>query len=81
MPAPNMKLKKLGEAPGTQLEHHVCTGFGVSGKSYFSALEKLIYGIGQGSCSSPILLALLNQQIITALGGLLHQSHFNRWIK
>jgi hypothetical protein len=51
-----------------QLEHHVCTGFGVSDKSYLSTLEKLVYGIGQGTCSSPILWALLNQLIITALG-------------
>jgi hypothetical protein len=31
-------------------------------------LEKLLYGIGQGSCASPILWALLNQLFLTALG-------------
>jgi hypothetical protein len=46
----------------------VCTGFGVSDKLYTGTLEKLLYGIGQGSCSSPILWALLNQLLITALG-------------
>jgi hypothetical protein len=40
----------------------------VSDKSYSSTLEKLLYGIGQGSCSSPILWALLNQLLLTALG-------------
>jgi hypothetical protein len=31
-------------------------------------LDKLLYGIGQGSCASPILWALLNQLILTTLG-------------
>jgi hypothetical protein len=31
-------------------------------------MDKLLYGIGQGSCSSPIVWALLNQLILTALG-------------
>jgi hypothetical protein len=56
-------LGKLWE----QLEHHISTGFGVSDISYISTLEKLLYSIGQGSCSSPIMWALLNQLILTAL--------------
>jgi hypothetical protein len=40
----------------------------VSDKTYSSTLEKLLYGIGQGGCASPILWALLNQLIFTALG-------------
>jgi hypothetical protein len=51
-----------------QLEHHVATGFGVSDTSYKSTMDKLLYGIDQGSCSSPILWALLNQLLLTALG-------------
>jgi hypothetical protein len=51
-----------------QLEHHVATGFGVSDASYTSTTDKLLYGIGQGSCSSPIVWALLNQLLLTALG-------------
>jgi hypothetical protein len=34
---------------------------------YSGTAEKLLYEIGQGSCSSPILRALLNQLILTAL--------------
>jgi hypothetical protein len=30
-------------------------------------VEKLLYSIGQGICSSPIMWALLNQLILTAL--------------
>jgi hypothetical protein len=56
-------LGKLWE----QLEHHSSTGFGVSDISYSSTVEKILYGIGQGSCSSPIMWALLNQLILTAL--------------
>jgi hypothetical protein len=51
-----------------QLEHHVATGFGVSDASYKSTMDKLLYGINQGSCSSPIVWALLNQLLLTALG-------------
>jgi hypothetical protein len=51
-----------------QLEHHVETGFGVSDASYKSTTNTLLYGIGQGSCSSPIVWALLNQILLTALG-------------
>jgi hypothetical protein len=50
-----------------QLEHHSSTGFGVSDISYSSTVEKLLCGIGQGTCSSPIMWALLNQIILTAL--------------
>jgi hypothetical protein len=52
----------------SQLEHHAATAYGVSDKTYSSMLEKLIYGIGQGSCASLILWALLNQLLLTALG-------------
>jgi hypothetical protein len=51
-----------------QMEHHVCTGFGVSDKTYGSTTEKLMYGIGQGSCASPILWALINHLLLAALG-------------
>jgi hypothetical protein len=51
-----------------QLEHHVATGFGVSDASYKSTMDKLLYGIGQGICSSPIVWALLSQLLLTALG-------------
>jgi hypothetical protein len=50
-----------------QMQHHVCTGFGVSEATYGSTIEKLLYGIGQGSCASPILWALLNQLILATL--------------
>jgi hypothetical protein len=39
-----------------------------SREGYSSTLEKLLYGIGQGSCASPIIWALLNQLLLTALG-------------
>jgi hypothetical protein len=42
--------------------------YGVSDKTYSSTLEILIYGIGQGGCAFPILWALLNQLLLTALG-------------
>jgi hypothetical protein len=51
-----------------QLEHHVANGFGVADASYKSTMDKLLYGIGQGSCSSPIVWALFNQLLLTALG-------------
>jgi hypothetical protein len=51
-----------------QMEHHVCNGFGVSDKTYGLTIDKLLYGIGQGSCASPILWELITQLIITALG-------------
>jgi hypothetical protein len=51
-----------------QLEHHIATGYGVSDKTYSSTLEKILYGIGQGRCASPIRWALLSQLILTALG-------------
>jgi hypothetical protein len=50
------------------MEHHVCTGFGVSDKTYGSTTNKLVYVIGQGICASPILWALTNQLIIAVLG-------------
>jgi hypothetical protein len=59
-------VKMLGKL-WEQLEHHISTGFGVSDISYSSTVEKLVYGIGQGSCLSPIMWALLNQLILTAL--------------
>jgi hypothetical protein len=51
-----------------QMEHHVCTGFGVSDKTYGSTIDKLMYVIGQGSCALPILWALINQLLLAALG-------------
>jgi hypothetical protein len=57
-------LGKLWE----QLEHHISTGYVISEATYSSTVDKLFYGIGQGSCSSPILWALLNQLIMTELG-------------
>jgi hypothetical protein len=54
-------LGKLWE----QLEHHISTGYGISETMYIITVEKLLYGIGQGSCSSPILWALLNKLIMT----------------
>jgi hypothetical protein len=41
---------------------------GVSYNSYKSTMDKLLYDIGQGSCSSLIVWALLNQLLLTALG-------------
>ena len=52
----------------TQLEHHVATGFGVSETLYKSTMDKLLYVIRQVICSSPIVWALLNQLLLTALG-------------
>jgi hypothetical protein len=52
----------------SQPEHHVATAYGVSDKTYSSTLEKLLYGIGQGSCASTIIWALLNQLLLTSLG-------------
>jgi hypothetical protein len=52
----------------SQLEHHVATAYGVWDKTYSLTLEKLLYGIGQGSCASPIIWALLNKLLLTALG-------------
>jgi hypothetical protein len=37
-------------------------------KNYWSTIEKLLYGIGQGGCASPILWALLNKLLLTAQG-------------
>jgi hypothetical protein len=51
-----------------QMEHHLCTGSGVLDKTYGSTTKKLLYGIGQGSCASPILWALINQRLLAALG-------------
>jgi hypothetical protein len=70
-------LRRLGYWKGSvkmlgllwaQMEHHVCTGFGVLDKTYGSTIDKLLYGIGQGSCASPILWALINQLLLVALG-------------
>jgi hypothetical protein len=60
-----------------KLEHHVCTGYGVSDASYSSSLDKLLYGIGQGRCASPILWALFNQLLLAALG---HKFDFIRLV-
>jgi hypothetical protein len=37
-------------------------------KTYGLTIDKLMYGIGQGSCASPILWALINQLLLVALG-------------
>jgi hypothetical protein len=50
-----------------QMQHHICTGFGVSETIYGSTIEKLLYDIGQGSCASHILWVLLSQPILAAL--------------
>jgi hypothetical protein len=46
----------------------VATVVEVSDTSYKITMDKLIYGIGQGSCSSTIIWARLNQLLLTALG-------------
>jgi hypothetical protein len=50
-----------------QLEHYIATCYGVSDKTYSFTLEKLQYGIGQGVCTSPIMLDLLTQFLVAAL--------------
>jgi hypothetical protein len=57
-------LGKLWE----QLEHHISTGYGISEAAYSSNVDKIMYGISQGSCSLSKMWALLNQLIMTALG-------------
>jgi hypothetical protein len=54
--------------PMGALEHCIATGYGVSDKTYSSTLDKLLYGIRQGGCASPILWALLNQYLFKVLG-------------
>jgi hypothetical protein len=39
----------------------------VSETTYGLTISKLLYGINQGGCASPILWALINQLIIAAL--------------
>jgi hypothetical protein len=49
--------------------HHVAMLFGVSDTSYKSTIDKLLYyGIGQGSCSSPIISSILDHLLLMALG-------------
>jgi hypothetical protein len=50
-----------------QMQHHICTGFGIRRDTYGSSIGKLLYSIGQGSCASPIIWELLNQIILAAL--------------
>jgi hypothetical protein len=77
-------LGKLWE----KLEDHMSTGYGISEATYSSTVEKILCGIGQGSCSSPILWALLNQLIMTVLGEkfefnklvLVESSKTNTWL-
>jgi hypothetical protein len=38
----------------SQMQHHIWTGFGVIEETYGSTLDKLLHGIGQCSCASPI---------------------------
>jgi hypothetical protein len=49
------------------MQHHICTGVGVSKDTYGSSIDKLLYGIFQGSCASPILWEPLNQIILAAI--------------
>jgi hypothetical protein len=51
-----------------QLEHHTETVFRVSDTLYKNTMDKLLYDIVQGSCSSPIVCALLNLLLLKALG-------------
>jgi hypothetical protein len=50
-----------------QMQQHICTGFGILETKYGSTMEKLLYGISQGSCATPMLWALINQLILAAL--------------
>jgi hypothetical protein len=50
-----------------QMQHHICTGLGLGKDTYGLSVDKLLYIIGQGSCASPILWALLNQILIATL--------------
>jgi hypothetical protein len=68
-------LDKLWE----QFEHHISTGYRISEATYSSTVDTLLYGIGQGGCSSPILWALLNQLIMTAIGKSLNTLNWCRW--
>jgi hypothetical protein len=49
-----------------QLDHHVCTGYGISDTTYSSMLKILLYGICSAA-ASPILWSLLNQLLLAAL--------------
>jgi hypothetical protein len=60
-------VKMLGLL-SAQMEHHVCTSFGISEKIHGSTIDKLLYGIGQGSYASPILRGLINQLLVATLG-------------
>jgi hypothetical protein len=51
-------------ADGTSCMHW----FRSLGKNIWINHKKLLYGIGQGSCASPILWALINQLLLAALG-------------
>jgi hypothetical protein len=51
-----------------QLEHHVVTRFRASETSYKSTMDKLLYVISQGRCSSLIVWDLLSQLLLTTLG-------------
>jgi hypothetical protein len=69
--APNRLFEKLGETLRLALgpvRAPCMYQIQVLDKSYSSTPEKLLYGIGQGSCSSPIPWALLNQLLLAALG-------------
>jgi hypothetical protein len=49
------------------MQHHIFTIFGISKETYGSSIDKLLYGMGQGSCASPIIWALLHKIILAAL--------------
>jgi hypothetical protein len=50
-----------------KLEHNISKGYGTTKTTYISTVEKLLYGIGQGRCSSPLFWKLLNQLIMKSL--------------
>jgi hypothetical protein len=49
------------------MQHHMCKVCGVSETTYGSIIEKLLYGIGQGSCAPPIHWSPINLLILAAL--------------
>jgi hypothetical protein len=50
-----------------QIQHHICTVFSVNQDTYGFFIDKLLYGIRQGSCALAILWALLSHIILAAL--------------
>jgi hypothetical protein len=50
-----------------QIQHHICTVFSVNKDTYGFSIDKLLYGIRQGSCALAIIWALINHIILAAL--------------